>query len=51
MHAQTAEVPNQLVEHVKNAVRLRMICLKNISNDPVNCIICHNWGLSFAQTG
>ena len=47
MHDNTAEDPNQIVEHVKSVVRIRLISLKNISNDPVNCIICHNCGLCF----
>ena len=38
----------QIVEHVKDDVRIRLIGLKNISNDSVNSNICWNWGFSFA---
>ena len=45
MHEKQPGDHDQLVEHIKNNVRMRLNGLKNISNDLVNCIICQDWGL------
>ena len=48
MHDSIPVAAEQIVEHVKDDVRIRLIGLKNISNDSVNSNICWNWGFSFA---
>ena len=45
MHEQQPGDHDQLVEHIKNDIRLRLNGLQNISNDLINYIICQNWGL------
>ena len=48
MHSSIPVAAEQIVEHVKDEVRIRLMGLKNISNDSVNSNICWNWGFTFA---
>ena len=50
MHGQTSAAPNQIVQHIQDDIRLRLISLKSITNDAVNCLLCHNWGLSLISS-
>ena len=50
MHGQTFAAPNQIVQHIQDDIRLRLISLKSITNDAVNCLLCHNWGLSLISS-
>ena len=48
MHGHIPENSKQIVEQVKNDVKFRTISLRDIVKDPINCLVCHNWVLSFA---
>ena len=50
MHGQTFAAPNQIVQHIQDDIRLRLISLKSIANDAINCRLCHNWGLSLISS-
>ena len=45
-YEQIKENPEQVMNHVKVAVRLRTMGLKNIASDDVNRRLCCNWGIS-----
>ena len=42
MQGQILELPSQIVKHSKFDIRLRTINIKNITNDFVNSLLCHN---------
>ena len=42
MHGHILENADQLMEHVKQDVRIRTTSLQGVVNDSVNSIICHN---------
>ena len=44
-HHQNEETPEQIVEHVKDIIRLRLAELDKVKLDIVNNILCRNWGL------
>ena len=46
MHGHILENADQLMEHVKQDVRIRTTSLQGVVNDSVNSLICHNWELS-----
>ena len=43
MHGQHPEDHDQLVEHIRSDVRIRLNGLKHISNDLINCRVYQNW--------
>ena len=46
MHGYILENADQLIEHVKQDVRIRTTRLQGVVNDFVNSLICQNWELS-----
>ena len=46
VYEQTKETEDQVLNHIKEAVRIKLMGLRNIANDSVNRMICRNLNLS-----
>ena len=45
VYEQTKEIEVQVLNHIKGAVRIKLMGLRNITNDFVNRMICRNLNL------
>ena len=47
MHNGLFETSLQLLNHIKNGIRIRLARLTTVADDEINRQLCCNWGLTF----
>ena len=47
LNQHTEKTPKQVLEHVKDIIRLRLAGLKEVKHEKVNDLLCRNWRLSY----